>query len=620
MQLPVCFGMTPLADGYDKTAAKIIQDRFFTSTGFAYSDVTHSTIQDAAALGVASELGHDRDPCEMHQDGKIAKRAVADLTRSKDGVVIDPFPECQELLKKLHKLGVHFSFSTRFQTMILMLKSNPGLRSPTIRIAVDLNTTRVSARLNLIYSALRMHKLLLVYAAVNPNSPVAKVTSADYCVLAQLEAIMRTSATCAVLDQSEKYFVKAIGFPLHMRMLEQLRAETLSVIDLSAVTESPHLVRRDMAVTQLTGIALEARLRATREAERRHCGSKTEEITGAHVVMSASAELATLLDPRTASCMHLPEDARDEFCERMVEKLKEHYVEYGMNADQYWKAKASSSAAVPPPVAVIEPEPGGQPRPPPPPAARPNAFGFVKARQADGSAPAPAPPLLDPAVVRAAARRAELAKLRSDLEQHFDIVFTNYVLYCSDINWPETFPELELPSDGDFDLLDDLIEADITIILDAMIRSDPDRATFGYLPYMATGSKASCGSFLASSYAERVNSAANLILTKGNTLLADDEVDMCVVLRMNRAFMAYMRRYFGKISRQQFRMTVVSGASNTPPSAGAPASLSQKRKPAAATAAASAAVLPTTPDIRAHFAPAARPVGNADASPPPDSC
>ena len=351
--------------------------------------------------------------------------------------------------------------------MFLMLKSNPGLQSPTIRIAVDLNTTRVSARLNLIYSALRMHRLLLVYAAVNPNSPVAKVTSADYFALAQLEAIMRTSAICAVLGQSEQYFVKAIGFPLHMRMLEQLRAGTLSVIDLSAVTESPHLVRRDMAVTQLTGIALEARLRATREAERRHCGSKTEEITGAHVVMSASAELATLLDPRKATCMHFPEDARDEFCDRMVEKLKEHYVEYGMNTDQYWKAKASSSAAAPPPVAPVvgpEPEPGVQP-PPPPPASRPNAFGFVKARQADGLALAPAPPA-NSAAVRAAARRVELAKLRSDLEKHFGIVLANYVLYCSEIKWPETFPELELPPDGDYDMLDDLIEADITIILD----------------------------------------------------------------------------------------------------------------------------------------------------------
>ena len=199
-------------------------------------------------------------------------------------------------------------------------------------------------------------------------------------------------------------------------------------------------------------------------------------------------------------------------------------------------------------------------------------------------------------------------------------MLTNYVLYCSEINWPETFPDLELPPDGDYDLLDDLIEADITIILDAMIRSDPDRATFGYLPYMATGSKASCGSFLASSYAERVNSAANLILTKGNMLLADDEVDMCVVLRMNRTFMTYMRRHFGKISRQQFRMTVVSGASNTPPSADAPASLSQKRKPVAAIAAAPAALLPAKRDIRSHFAPAARPVGNAVAALPADPC
>ena len=487
-QLPVCFGMTPLADGHDTTAARIIQDRFFTTLGFSYSEVSHSTIQDVAALGVATELGHDRDGCEMHQDDKIARRAVADLTRSKDGVVLDPFPECQALLKRLHKLGVHFSFSTRFEKMILMLKSHPALRSPTIRIAVDLNTTRVSARLNLIFSALRMHKLLLVYAAVNPSSPVAKISSADYCVLAQLEAIMRTSATCAVIDQSEQYFVKAIGFPLHMRMLEQLRADTLTVIDLDQVTESPHLVRREMALSQLSHIAIQARRRATVEAERRHCvgGNDGDQPTGANVNMTESAELATLLDPRTATCMHLPESgdlARDEFAARLTVRLKEEYVEYGVNAAMYWKAKARDLAKPAVVVPDAEPEPEAD-RPPPPPV-RPNAFGFVKPTSVSA---APASASRESGSERAAARRAELAQLRRDLEQHFCIAHQNYVLYCSEINWPEMFPELQLPENGDYDPLDDLIEADITRIFADMIRSDPDRSKFGYLPYMATGS------------------------------------------------------------------------------------------------------------------------------------
>ncbi|KAJ1455808.1 hypothetical protein M885DRAFT_564822 [Pelagophyceae sp. CCMP2097] len=60
------------------------------------------------------------------------------------------------------------------------------------------------------------------------------------------------------------------------------------------------------------------------------------------------------------------------------------------------------------------------------------------------------------------------------------------------------------------------------------------------------------------SYCERINSAANLILTKGNTLLADEEIDMCTTLRMNRSFMIFMRAHYGHVSLQQFKMTVLS--------------------------------------------------------------
>jgi hypothetical protein len=41
---------------------------------------------------------------------------------------------------------------------------------------------------------------------------------------------------------------------------------------------------------------------------------------------------------------------------------------------------------------------------------------------------------------------------------------------------------------------------------------DPDASKYGLLPYMATHSRGPVGSLVASSYAERINSAANLIL------------------------------------------------------------------------------------------------------------
>ena len=98
------------------------------------------------------------------------------------------------------------------------------------------------------------------------------------------------------------------------------------------------------------------------------------------------------------------------------------------------------------------------------------------------------------------------------------------------------------------------MKADITLIFKNMTFEDTDSTMYDFLPYIATHF---VGTFLASSYAERINSAANLILTKGNSLLDDAEIDMCTVLRMNREFMAFMRFYFPEVAHQTFGMTLV---------------------------------------------------------------
>ena len=96
-------------------------------------------------------------------------------------------------------------------------------------------------------------------------------------------------------------------------------------------------------------------------------------------------------------------------------------------------------------------------------------------------------------------------------------------------------------------------------VLNILKNDDPDASQYGFLPYMATHSRGSVSSLLrvASSYAERINSAANLILTKGNTLLAEEKINMCTVLRMNRN-LEFMRKYHPDATKQRFKMTVIS--------------------------------------------------------------
>ena len=50
-----------------------------------------------------------------------------------------------------------------------------------------------------------------------------------------------------------------------------------------------------------------------------------------------------------------------------------------------------------------------------------------------------------------------------------------------------------------------------------------------------------CGDNMASSFCERINSVAKQVLTEGRTSLSEEELEMVVVLRVNKKFMAYMK-------------------------------------------------------------------------------
>jgi len=79
---------------------------------------------------------------------------------------------------------------------------------------------------------------------------------------------------------------------------------------------------------------------------------------------------------------------------------------------------------------------------------------------------------------------------------------------------------------------------------------------------MTTCSKGSIGSLLVSSFYERINSCANQVLTLGNTLLGDCEMEKLVMCRMNRVFMVFMHKNYPQVADEQFEFGIFKAEDN----------------------------------------------------------
>ena len=102
----------------------------------------------------------------------------------------------------------------------------------------------------------------------------------------------------------------------------------------------------------------------------------------------------------------------------------------------------------------------------------------------------------------------------------------------------------------------------VSIMKEDFIEKDKDRKKYGWLPKMATCSKGSIGSWLASSFCERINSCANQVLTLGNTLLSDGDMEKLVMCRMNEDFIVFMRQQYPEVANEQFEFGILKSEDN----------------------------------------------------------
>ena len=67
---------------------------------------------------------------------------------------------------------------------------------------------------------------------------------------------------------------------------------------------------------------------------------------------------------------------------------------------------------------------------------------------------------------------------------------------------------------------------------------------------------------VASSFCERINSCANQVLTLGNILLSDGEMEKLVMCRMNRDFMVFMRKNYPQVADEHFEFEILKAEDN----------------------------------------------------------
>jgi hypothetical protein len=117
--------------------------------------------------------------------------------------------------------------------------------------------------------------------------------------------------------------------------------------------------------------------------------------------------------------------------------------------------------------------------------------------------------------------------------------------------------ELEGKDPAALDTVADLMPLDVGKLYRKIEKMDL-RRYYGHIPRMASSSIGQIGALNAESFCERSLRCAGHVLDEGNTLLDDAELEMLVVLRMNREFMEFMRTNYNHLTKDHFGCTVVN--------------------------------------------------------------
>ena len=494
--------------------AKLVGEEFAATlkryTHLGVLVIFYSMISDLAALKVATELLiKDIQKCKLHQGGKVGSSGMGLLVKSKNNVVLNPFPAGVALYKKMHKLACEFSYGDRAQELDDICTE---LKMKPVKCQVDLNTTRMASLHNLFFANLRLRPAIMTYIA-RATVKVADLTTdagmreydrlvgitptdAEWQTAGEMESGLLVAACQITLSQTEKSFTAAMDVPIerHLRcQLSPYMDQQVIVSDHPSMTAKPQ--RKSVNYENMTKNGREFFDRAVIAAEERFNSS-----------MSTSQLVKSMSDIRTVKfCTQYM--STDEIQDAKA-ATKDAYIEYCTKAHAHKYGQKSGRDAT---------ELDGHDSPTP------------KKRWGAAS-------VLGHSVVQSPSPDATATGPRlSDLNLEFEIAYANWINFCSDVVFVDEYPkELEGKSEDDLCLVRDLMGLDISKLY---TRADLD-TNMHRMPMVA---RQRVGENMAASFCERMNSIAKDIMDDGHTLLDSKELECMVILRANREFMKKVR-------------------------------------------------------------------------------
>ena len=232
LQMVLCIGFIRSKANKDSDLCASFGSIFLERTHYTIAQIVNKVTSDAAAVGLAKYFNLPGDKCLMHTGNKLGEAGMGDLVRSSgvsgDGKTaeerqVNPFPEGQALKRVAQNAAKHFRNDKNRQkmngiaTLIQM--------THVILLALNFNTTRVAAVHLLIFSVLRMHPVLVVYARTYPRT--ISISDEQWLALAQTDAILSVLSKLTTLAQTEKLMVGVYGTVVLFQLVLELWAPTM---------------------------------------------------------------------------------------------------------------------------------------------------------------------------------------------------------------------------------------------------------------------------------------------------------------------------------------------------------------------------------------------------------
>ena len=228
-----------------------------------------SKIQDFADLAVARELGFEEEGCQMHSGDKVGSWAIGKLTKSKNKVPVEPFPDGVALMSDLGEFAKHYSYGTRLAELH---NCCDVVDSPKLKITIDHNTTRVNSKGRLLLPMMRMNKGLKLHRDQNKDIKALQITDEKFVQGAEFEAVLDATRKYTTLVQHESACnggYKAKLFEILERSLDPFSG-FVNVVDLDKQTQKvKQALRKRRTRDQMTPVGRICFDRGSQEAHRR---------------------------------------------------------------------------------------------------------------------------------------------------------------------------------------------------------------------------------------------------------------------------------------------------------------------------------------------------------------